>query len=467
MPPSAVWCRCAMDDPLSMDARPLLHERTRRVASAGDLPPGPSVAPLVQVLRWLRQPLPFLDDCARRYGDSFTVRLAGGPPLVLFSHPDAVRQIISGDPDQFRAGEANRTLAPVLGQHSLLLLDGLRHRHARRLMLPPFHGERLHAYGALIAAVADRAIDRWPLGRAFPVHVAMQEISLDVILRVVLGDDDEAMSARLRGLVLDLLALTAQPFVRMPWAGGQPREMKRWTRIARVRKQIDALLRAYIAERRAGTSSGRDGLLDVLLETRDENGQPLADVELCDELVTLLVAGHETTATALAWTFHHLLAEPSLLARLYADISASSGDSPYLDATIKETLRLRPVFAVVGRLLARPATIGGGHLPAGVIAAPCIYLTHRRPDVWREPERFDPARFLGSQPTPYEFLPFGGGARRCLGMAFALFEMKLIIARVLARTRLRPAGVTVQSVRRNVTFAPAGGVPVVVDALVA
>jgi cytochrome P450 len=376
--------------------------------------------------------------------------------MVLFSHPTAIREILTGDADHLLAGAANAPVAPVLGQRSLLVLDGRRHRHARRLVLPPFQGERLQAYAGLIRATADRAIDRWPVGRPFALHAAMQELTLDVILRVVLDGEEPPVIARLRGLVLDLVAHTALPFARVPGLDSHRRK-RRWQAIARIRKQIDVLVHGCIARRRS-REAGPD-VLGTLLDARDDDGRPLGDGVLCDTLVTLLIAGHETTATALAWTFHHVLEEPAVLAHLQAGAPAA-----YVEATINETLRLRPVFAVVGRRLTEPTTVAGWSLPAGVTVAPCIYLVHRRAEVWPEPARFDPARFLGAAPGPYEFLPFGGGARRCLGMAFALFEMRLVITRVLARTELqRAAGACDRATRRGITFAPADGVPVRVE----
>ena len=269
-------------------------------------------------------------------------------------------------------------------------------------------------------------------------------------------------------MVKELVLLLAKPFVRVPWRTVDRKQHTRWRRITCLREDIDGVLRARIAARRRSLPASAGDVLSLLIESRDERGEPLTDPEVCDQLLTLLVAGHETTATALAWVFHHLLGRPPLLTKLRAEIGAERSDcatdAPYLDATIKETLRLRPVFAVVGRMLAEPTRIGRFDLPSGIVAAPCIYLVHRRPEVWPAPDDFEPKRFLSGRSTPYEFMPFGGGSRRCLGMAFALYEMRTILARVLARAELRaaPSG-RVEAVRRSITFAPSGGVPVIMD----
>ncbi|HZP42406.1 MAG TPA: cytochrome P450 [Candidatus Binatia bacterium] len=448
----------------------------RAARDAGAVPPGPAMAPVFQVLRWLRHPIEFMEECAATYGDCFTLRLAASPPLVFFSHPNAVREILTGDDDEMRAGEANFSVAPVLGQHSLLVLDGPRHRHTRRLMLPPFHGERMHAYGDTICAIADAAIDRWPLGVPFPIHPEMQAITLDAIMQTVFGLDGSRHLPALRGLLLELLRCTATPLMRLPWTR-RDRRPKPWSEAVRLKRELDALLVDEVASRRGIGWPGREDVLGMLIDARDESGRPLSDADLCDELMTLLVAGHETTATSLAWIVSRLLNHPEVLDRLRAELAdAARGGAltpervrelPYLDAAIKETLRLDPVFAVVGRRLTRPTRIGGHALPAGVIVTPCIYLTHRRPDVWPDPERFDPSRFLGVRPSPYEFLPFGGGMRRCLGMAFAVYEMQLVVARLVSRTVLRLAvDAPARTVRRNITLAPAGGVPVVLESRV-
>jgi cytochrome P450/predicted unusual protein kinase regulating ubiquinone biosynthesis (AarF/ABC1/UbiB family) len=424
---------------------------------ADGLPPGPPTPPLLQALRWLRWPIPFMEECGHAYGDTFTLHLPGRPPMVFMAHPDAIRDIFTGNEDDLRAGEANVILEPLLGQHSLLLLDGREHLHERRLMQPPFHGERMQAYGAVMAEITDQVVDGWPLGRRFAIHPEMQRITLEVILRTVFGLEEGDALVRLRRHLTELLAIVANPLLVTGLQGNGAR-----SQALTLREQVDAILYGEIARRRAAGATERTDVLALLLEARDESGQAMSDRHLRDELMTLLVAGHETTATALAWAFHHLLAHPPVLARALAELAVPDSRLEYLDAVVKEALRLTPIIPLVGRRLDRSMRIGGHDLPAGVVAAPCIYLAHRRPQRWPEPERFDPTRFLDARPTPYEFLPFGGGVRRCLGMAFALSEMRIVLARVLPRVTLQTApGYAARVVRRSITFAPSEGMPVV------
>ena len=446
-------------------------------APPGALPPGPRLPALVQFLHSAFRPTAFLEECSRRFGDPFTLRIPGRPPLVMFSDPEAIREIFTGDPERLCAGQANDLLAPMLGQHSLLLLDGARHLRERRLMLPPFHGERMQAYGRVMREIADRSIDAWPVGRPFPIHERMQAITLDVILRTVFGLDEGVQLDRLRERLRRLMAFvsgTLGVLLLIPWLQRDLGPLTPGGRFARLAGEIDTILFAEIARLRSEGVAGREDILSMLIAARDEDGQPMSDQELRDEMVTLLLAGHETTATSLAWAFHRLLGRPDVLGKLRAELGAVAGDGPlepehvarleYLDAVVKETARLNPVVPNVGRRLQAPMRIGGHDLPAGVVASPCIYLTHRRPDLWPDPARFDPERFVGARPNPYAFFPFGGGVRRCLGAAFATYEMKVVLAEVLARVELRAApGYRVRTVRRTVTLAPSGGMPVVVE----
>jgi cytochrome P450 len=435
--------------------------------TTASLPPGPTLPRLLQGLHFALRGLPFFEMCQRRYGDCFTIRMPFGPPYVLFTAPAAVREIFTGDGDELRAGEANVVLRPLLGVNSLLFLDGDRHARERRLMLPPFHGERMLAYADTMRAITDGVVDRWPVRRPFPIHPEMQAITLDVILRTVFGLEAETLAV-LRDLLRRWIASSLNPALLWPRLQVDFGRVSPWGRLVRLKREIDALLLAEIAHRRDAGAIERGDVLSLLLAARDEEGRPMRDEELLDEMITLLVAGHETTATALAWTFHHLLANPDVLEACRAEARGSGGDFvrlPLLDAVVKETLRLNPVITEVGRRLTRPMRIGGRDIPAGVAVGPCIYLVHRRPDVWPDPDRFDPARFVGARPSPYEFLPFGGGARRCLGMAFALYEMKVVLATVLSRAELAPMrGYEMKVVRRSITMAPSRGMPVVVTA---
>jgi len=438
------------------------------------LPLGPRLPGIVQLLNWIYRPIPFMEECARRYGDCFTVRFPGNPPIVFFSNPEAVKEIFTGDPEKLPAGETRVILRPLVGQHSLLLLDGARHRHQRRLMMPPFHGERMQAYGEVMREITDRTIESWPVGRPFPLQPQMQGITLDIILRTVYGIDEAADLIRLRARLTELLSLGANPLNLLPWLQFILGPFTGRRRIEQLLREVDEILFAQIARRRVASGARGEDVLSMLIEARDEAGQPMSDVELRDELITLLVAGHETTATSLAWAFYLILQHSEVLEKLRAELCRVVGSGPvasqhvakleYLDATIKETQRLNPILPLVGRRLHEPMRIGGRDLPAGVVVAPCIYLTHHRPDLWPDPKRFDPDRFLSKRPSPYEFFPFGGGVRHCLGAAFAIYEMKVVLAQVLSRVVLRPApGHTVRVVRRGITFAPSAGMPVILE----
>ena len=445
------------------------------------LPPGPASPRVVQLLRWIHRPLPFLEECARAYGDCFTVAFptfpgtpvrSRRPTFVVFSNPEAIRELFTGDGERLRAGEANAFLEPLLGEHSLLLLDGPRHLRERRLMQPPFQGERMQGYGEVMRDITDAAIESWSVGRPFPIHPAMQRITLEVILRTVFGVDEGPRLTRLRDLLTTLVTVGTKPWIQLlrvdlgPWSP--------WGRLMRIAREVDDMLFAEIVRRRAEDAGNRPDVLSMLVDARDEQGRAMTDAELRDEMVTLLVAGHETTATSLAWAVHRLLESPAVLAKARDELDRVVGGGrlepmhvgqlEYLDAVTKETLRLNPILPAVGRHLTAPMRIGGRELPAGVTAAPCIYLAHRRADLWPDPERFLPERFVGLRPSPYAFFPFGGGVRRCLGAAFALYEMKLVLAEVMTRVVLRAApGYQIRVVRRSVTLAPSEGMPVVVE----
>lgn len=438
------------------------------------LPPGPSAPAIVQGLRFVRRPVEWLDDCRDRYGDPFTIRVPSAPPVVLFSDPTAIRDIFTGDDDALHAGEATIVLQPILGANSLLLLDGARHLHERRMMMPPFHGDRMRAYGATMRDVTEHAIATWPVGTPFPLMPGTQTITLDVIMRTVFGLSDGAAMSTLRDRLQRFIAIAVNPLYLWPALQVDLGPLSPWGRFVRLRRDIDRLLGGEIAARRAGDGAERTDVLSLLLAARDEHGEPMGETELRDELMTLLLAGHETTATALAWTMHRILTEPDVLARVRAEIAAVAGDGgrtapedvgrlEYLDAVVKETMRLDPVIPDVMRVLKRSMRIGGVDLPAGVGAAPNIHAAHRRPEAWPDPLAFRPERFIGTRPSPYEYLPFGGGSRRCLGMAFALYEMKIVLATLLARADFAIApGYGVRVVRRNVTWVPSEGMPVVV-----
>jgi cytochrome P450 len=434
-------------------------------------PHGPSAPPAIQVVRWLNTPFRMMDECQARFGDAFTMRFPKMPDgIVVIADPLAVKDLFGLGPDEGHAGKANFVLKPILGEHSLILLDGAEHLRQRKMILPAFHGERMHAYGRAMIDMTHASIDRWPLGRQFPVHRQMQSITLQVILRTVFGVEEGPRFAELAEVVTRMLDATANPMLLLPFLQKDLGPLSPWGRFLRLARQSQEILRAEIRRGREKGTAGRTDVLAMMLDARDEQGQPLSEDEVHDELVTLLVAGHETTATALAWTLRWLLPDRELVARLKEEIATTGGDPAriakleLLDATVKEALRLQPVVPNAGRLLQQPARIGNLELPAGALVAASIYLVHRRPSLYPEPARFRPERFLGFKPAAWEFLPFGGGLRKCVGAAFALYEMKMVLAATLPRVEMRLANDRVRNVRRSITITPEGGLPVVVTA---
>ncbi len=440
------------------------------------LPPGPTAHAAFQTWRWFREPMPFLEDCARRFGDIFTVRLAGFRP-VLLSNPDAIKEIFAGSPRVLFAGQANSVLKPFLGQHSLLLLDGDEHLRQRRLIMPALHGERMQAYGRAMIDIAHASIDTWPSGTPFPLHRPMQQITLQIILRTVFGIAQGARFARLSEILAKSLDIVAWPPLLLPLMQRDLGPLSPWGRFLRLHKEAEQILFAEMRQRREdGKLAGRTDVLSMMMQARDESGAPLSDPELRDELITLLVAGHETTATALAWAFRWLLGNAALLARLRDEIATAHEGGQLapekisrlelLDATVRETLRLQPVIPLVGRVLQEPLRVLHHDLPVGTVIAPCIYLTQRRPSLYPEPDRFDPDRYRSFKPSVSEWFPFGGGARRCIGAAFATYEMKMVLATVLSRVHLALSpGYRPKVVRRSITLTPSAGLPVIMTLL--
>jgi cytochrome P450 len=424
------------------------------------LPPGPDWSLIRSTQRWWRRPLQTLEECQRRYGDMFTYRLAHEGTWVFVAHPDAVKQVFTGDPRLLHAGEANIVLLPLLGEHSVLLLDEPEHMAQRKLMLPPFHGKRMQAYREVMARVAAEEIQRWPTDERVRTRPRMQAVTLEVILRAVFGVAEGERLTRLRDELRRALGLLAERRRALFLLALGPQRIRRFPPFRRLIEGIDALLYPEIeSRRRAPDLAERDDILSLLLQARHADGRPMSDRELRDELMTLLVAGHETTATALSWAIELLARHPAELGQLESELS--TGGDEYLDAVIKETLRLRPVIALVLRKLVEPMEIGGRLLPAGVSVAPSIYLVHRRPDIYPEPERFRPERFLERPAGTYTWIPFGGGVRRCLGGAFAEFEMAVVLRELVSRRRIRPVGKRPEHpVRSTITNVPNGGAEV-------
>ncbi|HND10807.1 MAG TPA: cytochrome P450 [Pseudomonadota bacterium] len=433
----------------------------------------PRTLPLPMVLQsflWIRYPVQVMNYCRKEFGPTFMVRLPRFQ-MVMLTEPDAIRTMFASKGDDLHAGKVNTILRAIVGSSSVLLLDGAEHMRHRKLLLPSFHGERMRFYGETMADIARQSIATWPDHDVFALHEKTQDITLQIILRTVFGVDEGTQMHKLAAQLTRLLRLGENPlFLPVMVALAQDPTLEKrmpWKWILRDRDETDALLFKQIAARRAEPESERSDVLAMLLKARDEKGQGLSDQELRDELITALVAGHETTATGLAWAFERILLHKPVYDRLKQEVRDAGGVHatpeklaalPYLDATIKEVLRLRPVIPFVGRVLQQPMQLGGYDLPQGTAVAACIYLAQRNPDVYPDPDAFLPERFLNGQPDPASWLPFGGGIRRCIGAAFALYEMKIVMGTILAHTELalendQPADIK----RRAITFWPAGG----------
>jgi cytochrome P450 len=404
-------------------------------APRGGLPPGPRAPAFVQALRYVRDPLGFLANYRERYGDIFTVDFPFYGQVVYVASPELVKEVFTGSPSVFHAGEANAVvLEPALGPSSILTLDDEPHMRQRKLLLPPFHGERVRRYGELIEEVTRREMQTWPVGKPFALRTRTQRITLSVILRAVFGINDEARIDRATELIDRfsdrVTTIVKFPNLRRDLGPGSP-----WRRFLRARSDLDDFIFEEIALRRAEREGEQDDVLSMLLRARHDDGSPMSDPELRDELVTVVGAGHETTATALAWAMERLLRNPRALGCLRESIAAGRGD--YLEATVRETLRVRPVIIDSARKLTAPAAIGGYELPAGTFVAPAIAGLHQRQDLYPQPQEFRPERFLGVKVDGYAWLPFGGGIRRCVGAAFAEFEMRIVLREIVTRAALR------------------------------
>ncbi|HEY9671541.1 MAG TPA: cytochrome P450 [Waterburya sp.] len=437
--------------------------------------------------QWIVHPVEWYETYAQRYGDPFSWGGINYPTEIYFSHPEAIQQIFTADPNLFVCGGGNRVFQPLLGNNSLLLLDGTQHQHQRQLLTPPFHGERMRTYGKQICDITEQVISQWQIGKPFCVRAFMQEISLRVILGVVFGLKEGQRLEKLRQLLSSMLDSISSPltssvlfFRSLQKDYG---EWSPWGRFLRLKQEIKELLDAEIQSRRYTESRHSrhqshalsEDILSLLVSARDDKGQPMTQAEIHDELMTLLFAGHETTASALAWALYWINLVPEVKDRLLKELNtlAPNSDSseiarlPYLTAVCQETLRIYPIaLTTFPRFLTSPFEVMGYKLEPGTALFPCIYLTHRREELYPEPKRFKPERFLERQFSPYEYLPFGGGNRRCIGLAFAQFEMKLVLATILSRFQLSLVNRhSVKPVRRGVTVAPPSSMRMVVTQL--
>jgi cytochrome P450 len=432
------------------------------------LPPGPSYPGWWQLFRFADDPFGLLDRCHRLHGDAFTLNIAGYGRFVMLSDPEAVREVFRGDPDVLHSGEANEIFKATLGRSSVLVLDGASHTRQRRILVPPLKGDRMRAFFDAMRLETTTAIQSWPVARPFAALPEMRRITLRVILRTGLGlaagpafDEIERKVEVLLANGRQKHALVLMKLVPIQRLGGS-----RWVPFFRQLNDLNDSLYALIAARRRGDRPATEAnVLDDLLAATHEDGTPLDDQEVRDAIITILIAGHDTTALALAWALVEILPRPDVVGRLTDELHRLTGGGPpeaehlpaleYLDAAIRESMRLRPVVPFVVRLTKGPFAAGGREYPAGVILCPCVYLVHRRQDLYPEPDRFRPERFLERKFGPHEWFPFGGGNRVCLGMPFALYEMKVVLATILGQARLaRPAGARSRARRYGLVLGP-------------
>jgi cytochrome P450 len=427
-----------------------------------ELPPGPREPSWLQTLRWWARPVPTFERYRARYGKRFTIRLMAAPPFVLLADPADVKAVFTAPADVLHPGEGARVLEPVIGRNSVILLDEDAHLAQRKLMLPAFHGEQIARLTQVMADVAASEIERWPRDEPVALHPRLQALTLEIILRTVFGLDEGARLERLRANLTEVLTIGVNPISLLPPLQRDIGRLTPWRRFVRTRATVDAELFALIDERRTDPAE-RDDVLSLLLAARHEDGSPMTAQELRDELMTLLVAGHETTASELAFAFERLVRAPAVLERLTEEIAAGDGDA-YLTATVQETLRRRPVLPnAAPRLVMKEIEVGGWRYPPGVCLVAHAYLIHHDPEIYPEPYAFRPERFLDTAPGTYTWIPFGGGRRRCLGASFATVEMKVVLRAVLERAKPRLAGDgrLELSRRRAITLSPRDGAQVV------
>jgi cytochrome P450 len=430
------------------------------------LPPGPRMPSALQALGTWTRPTAFLERHRSRYGKRYTVHFLGQPTFVVLSDPDDIKQVLTASPEVLHPGEGARILEPLIGPNSVILLDEGAHLEQRKLMLPPFHGERMRELEGLMRELTERELASWPCGEQIELHSRLQNLTLEIVLRAVFGLERGARLDSLRDLLTQILKFTENPmslFPPPPRLEGLIGDRGPFGRMQKLSAEADALIFELIDERRREGATGAD-VLALLLAAEHEDGSPMSPAELRDELMTALVAGHETTASQLAWAFAHIARSPRVQ-RCLADELNEGKDDAYLTATIHEAMRRRPVLPnAEPRLVKQPVEIGGVRYPPGVVLIVSAYLVHHDPDIYPEPYAFRPERFLesagGKAPGTYTWLPFGGGRRRCLGASFAMVEMKVVLSAVLGRYELQPVGRPEVSRRRSITLSPSRGAEV-------
>lgn len=434
--------------------------------------------PWWQLINWIADPLGFQDKCSRKYGDIFTMQLGALGSFVLIGNPQVIQEIFSQD-SKFDIGRGNAIAEPLLGKNSLMLMDGDRHRRERKLLMPPFHGERLQTYAKQICLITEQVASSWQVGQPFVARTAMQQISLEVILKVVFGLSEGERYQTLKRLLTDWLDMTDSPlrssmlffrFLQRDWGSWTP-----WGKMKQRQRQIHELLQTEIEERKTirneESVKSRTDILSLMMAVKDENGQAMTNDELRDELLTILFAGHETTATTLAWAFYQVYQRPDIHERLLQELEGLGQEAspmaiaklPYLTAVCQEALRMYPVLpGIFARIVQSPMKIAGYLFEPETILLPTIHLVHQREDLYPEPQQFKPERFLERHYSPSEYFPFGGGTRRCLGYALAQLELKLVLSTIVSQCQLSLAEKKpVKPQRRGFTLAPTGGVRMV------
>ncbi len=447
--------------------------------SAHALPPGPSSPAWWQLVRFAGDPLGLLDACHRRYGDTFTLDIAGNGRFVMLAEPRAVREVFQGDPDELHSGEANALFTATVGRHSVLVLDGAPHMRQRKVLVPPLKGERMRAFFDAMQRETLEAIRAWPKGSPFPALPTMRRVTLRVILRTGLGLSPGVDLDRFEHKIETFLSKGRQRYalVLMTIVPIERLTGSRWVPLFRQLSDLDHDLFAYIAARRRGehTVTGQN-VLDDLLAAQHEDGTPLGDREVRDALITVLIAGHETTALALAWALTEIAENSEIVDRLRDELARVTGGEPpeaehlpaleYLDSAIRESLRRRPVAPFVVRKTMQPISVDGHDYPAGIVLCPCSYLVHQREELYPDPHRYRPERFLERKFGPHEWFPFGGSNRICLGMPFALYEMKVLVATLLSQVRpIRPEGACSHARRYGIVLGPDDGGRIIVHPL--
>lgn len=433
-----------------------------------NLPDGPSMPTLLRQMKLVFQPLEYLEDFAKVYGDNFTIKNKSGNHTIYFSHPKALEQIFTADASKLDAGSENGILRYLFGSHSVVVLDGIPHRNQRKLLAPPFHGDRMRAYGATIQDITQQVIDSWQDTKPFNVRNAMQEITLRIILRVVFGLDEGIHLEKLRNCLISLLELVGYPVVSgallFKFWKKDLGIWSPWGRIIHLIKQVDELIYNHIEETRKNFDPNRKDILSLMMTARYDDGQAMTDEELRDELVTLLVIGHETVTSSLVWALSWVDTLPEVQQKLQNELCQNKlevselAKLPYLTAVCQETVRICPVGTTCfSRIVKSPLNIMGYELPPNTLIIPNIYLAHHREEVYPNPKQFIPERFLERQFSPYEYLPFGGGNRQCIGMAFAMYEMKIILGTIFTQYKIsslkrRPANSHIKPVRRGLTI---------------